>query len=218
MNGRRTTTWALRLLSLAVLVGISTGGNALNVQAKAASLSSNGALDHSANFPVEFTDCVESIGVTLVPTASARAYVPNQFILAGDGQPVTPLVVRTARCVGIAVDGHRARPGELSARRASVTKRCPQTPGRKPHTPRGRRGMNVSATASRRIECTTSFATATTEAGRPTRAHPRAGAEHGRARAPRRAPPRSGSSSCAANHAAAPRAASHAAPAASGRW
>ena len=57
-------------------------------------------------FGVEFTNCVESIGVTLVPTTSARAYVPNQFVLAGDGQPVTPLVARTARCAGLIVDGH----------------------------------------------------------------------------------------------------------------
>ena len=42
------------------------------------------------SFAVDFTDCVESIGVTLVPTASARLYVPHQFILAGEGQPVTP--------------------------------------------------------------------------------------------------------------------------------
>lgn len=64
------------------------------------------------SFGVEFSDCVESIGVTLVPTASARAYVPNQFILAGEGQPVTPLVVRTARC-GIATAGHGPTRGEI---------------------------------------------------------------------------------------------------------
>ena len=65
------------------------------------------------NFGVEFGDCVESIGVTLVPTASARAYVPNQFVLAGEGQPVTPLVVRTARCGGIATAGLRPGAGEI---------------------------------------------------------------------------------------------------------
>lgn len=67
----------------------------------------------SADFAVEFTDCVESIGVTLVPTASARAWVPNQFLLAGEGQPVTPLVVRTARCGGIATPAHLPKPGEI---------------------------------------------------------------------------------------------------------
>jgi hypothetical protein len=75
--------------------------------------SASGALDGSANFPVEFIDCVESIGVTLVPTASARAYVPHQFILAGEGQPVTPLVVRTAQCSNIAVAGHGPMAGAM---------------------------------------------------------------------------------------------------------
>ena len=75
--------------------------------------SAAGAPDSSANFPVEFTDCVESIGVTLVPTASARVYVPHQFILAGEGQPVTPLVVRTSQCTNIAVAGHEPMAGEI---------------------------------------------------------------------------------------------------------
>ena len=50
--------------------------------------SAAGAPDGLANLPVAFSDCVESIGVTLVPTASARVYVPHQFSLAGEGQPV----------------------------------------------------------------------------------------------------------------------------------
>jgi hypothetical protein len=75
--------------------------------------SASGAPDASPNFPVEFTDCVESIGVTLVPTASARLYVPHQFILAGEGQPVTPLVVRTSQCSNIAVAGHEPMAGEI---------------------------------------------------------------------------------------------------------
>ncbi len=93
-------------LSIA-LVGVSAGWNC--VSAQSSSLSQEG----SGNFPVEFTDCVESIGVTLVPTARARAYVPEQFILVGEGQPVTPLVVRTSRCRGIAVSGHNPMAGEI---------------------------------------------------------------------------------------------------------
>jgi hypothetical protein len=61
---------------------------------------------------VEFTGCVESIGVTLAPTAAVRPLVPAAFVLAGDGQPVTPFVVRTARCA-ISVDGARAKVGEI---------------------------------------------------------------------------------------------------------
>jgi hypothetical protein len=71
-------------------------------------------LDHQQrDFAVEFSDCVESIGVTLVPTANARAYVPHQFILAGEGQPVTPLVVRTSQCSNIAVAGHTPMSGTI---------------------------------------------------------------------------------------------------------
>lgn len=64
-------------------------------------------------FAVEFSDCVESIGVTMISTSTARAYVPNQFILAGEGQPVTPLVVRTARCNGVAMAGQRAKTEDI---------------------------------------------------------------------------------------------------------
>ncbi len=66
----------------------------------------------AGNFSVNFTNCVESIGVGLISTAAARQYVPAEFILAGEGQPVTPLVVRTARC-NIAVDGSSPRVGEI---------------------------------------------------------------------------------------------------------
>src|SRR5678816_938837 len=70
-------------------------------------------LKDSSNFDIDFTNCVESIGVTLVPATSARAYVPESFTLAGEGQPVTPLVVRTAHCRGIAADGHGPRAGDI---------------------------------------------------------------------------------------------------------
>lgn len=71
------------------------------------------SLDGAANFQVEFTDCVESIGVTLVPTERARALVPPVFHLVGEGAPVTPLVVRTARCA-IAVAGHQPNVGSIA--------------------------------------------------------------------------------------------------------
>lgn len=64
-------------------------------------------------FAVEFTDCVESIGVGLIPTAEAQALVPAEFHVVGEGQSVTPIVVRTARCGGIAVDGHSAKAGSV---------------------------------------------------------------------------------------------------------
>jgi hypothetical protein len=64
-------------------------------------------------FAVEFTNCVESIGVGLIPTEQAQARVPAEFHLVGEGQPVTPIVVRTSRCEGIAVDGHNPNPGSV---------------------------------------------------------------------------------------------------------
>jgi len=94
---------ALVMLLVAALLTVVTP------RVQAASVS----MDHPADFPVEFTDCVESIGVTLVSTERARAYVPAPFILAGEGQPVTPLVVRTARCRGIAVNGYMPKAGEI---------------------------------------------------------------------------------------------------------
>lgn len=62
---------------------------------------------------VEFFDCVESIGVGLVPTRRARALVPAEFHLVGEGSPVTPLVVRTAGCAGIAVGSHKPKAGAI---------------------------------------------------------------------------------------------------------
>jgi Big-like domain-containing protein len=64
-------------------------------------------------FTVEFGDCVESIGVTMVSTSRARRYVPNRFILAGEGQPVTPLVVRTARCNNTAMADLKGKTSEI---------------------------------------------------------------------------------------------------------
>ena len=67
----------------------------------------------STSSAVEFSDCVESIGVGLVSTTEAEALVPAPFIVVGAGAPVTPLVVRTSDCGGIAVDGGPAKAGSI---------------------------------------------------------------------------------------------------------
>jgi hypothetical protein len=67
----------------------------------------------SSNFTVEFSGCVESIGVGLIPTSQAQALIPPGFHLVGEGQPFTPIVVRTSHCRGIAVDGHKPKPGTV---------------------------------------------------------------------------------------------------------
>jgi hypothetical protein len=87
----------------AAAIGSTVGTNAQTPQ----------VFSQSSNFAVEFTDCVESIGVTLVPTERARALVPPEFHLVGEAAPVTPLVVGTARC-GIAVAGQRPTVGSIA--------------------------------------------------------------------------------------------------------
>lgn len=79
----------------------------------AAGTGAAGAEPGSAPFSVDFRDCIESIGVGLVSTDSARAVVPAGFVLAGEGTPVTPAVVRTSRCRGISVDGGRSDAGVI---------------------------------------------------------------------------------------------------------
>jgi hypothetical protein len=64
-------------------------------------------------FAVEFSGCVESIGVGLAPTANVVALTPPEFIPVPTGGPFSPIVVRTADCAGIAVDGGKARPGSV---------------------------------------------------------------------------------------------------------
>jgi hypothetical protein len=73
----------------------------------------NSLVAREDSFAVEFSNCVESIGVTLVQTEQARALIPNEFHLVGDGTPLTPLVVRTARC-DIDLAGRKTSGGEIA--------------------------------------------------------------------------------------------------------
>ncbi len=111
------TELALRalLFGLTVFAGLGSAVYAFDLQPNIGKTilgrtgSSNSGV---SDFSVSFTDCVESIGVGLVSTVDAQELVPAGFILAGSGQPVTPLVVRTARC-SISVNGHGSRVGEI---------------------------------------------------------------------------------------------------------
>jgi hypothetical protein len=69
--------------------------------------------DAPSGFSVQFTDCVETIGVGLIPTDLARALVPPEFVLVGEESPVTPIVARTFRAHGIAVAGHKPKAGAI---------------------------------------------------------------------------------------------------------
>ncbi len=68
--------------------------------------------DKHSGISIEFIECVESIGVTLLPTSQVEALVPSEFHVVGEGQPLTPIVVRSANC-RISVDGYRARTGTV---------------------------------------------------------------------------------------------------------
>ena len=63
-------------------------------------------------FQAKLTTVQESIGVGLSPTNNVKELVPERFLLVGDSDPVTPIVVRTARCE-ISVDGQRSRLGTI---------------------------------------------------------------------------------------------------------
>lgn len=89
-----------RLVRAFLLIGLAAAGSAARADSQNA-------------FAVKFTGAVESISIDLVPTESARALVPAEFTLVGEGQPVTPIVVRAARCEGIAVDGHASGAGVI---------------------------------------------------------------------------------------------------------
>jgi hypothetical protein len=102
-----------RLLSVLALSVALAALLVMTLARPARAESASGSLDGSANFPVELTDCVESIGVTLVSTERARALVPPEFHLVGEAAPVTPLVVRTAPC-GIAVAGQKPNVGSIT--------------------------------------------------------------------------------------------------------
>ena len=66
-----------------------------------------------ADFDASFADCVESIGVVLASTEEVSAHVPPPFVPVGIWTPVTPLVVRTADCANISVDGKRGGSGSV---------------------------------------------------------------------------------------------------------
>jgi hypothetical protein len=71
------------------------------------------ALNAGDSFDVDFEDCIESIGVGLVPTTNARALTPAQYILVGEADPVTPIVVRTSHCEEIRVNGQGSKEGSI---------------------------------------------------------------------------------------------------------
>ena len=96
----------MNYLTRFVLIAVAIGITAIPMH-------SARAANSQSPFGVEFTDCVESIGVGLAPTDAVVALTPPNFIPVGLGSPVSPIVVRTADCAGIAVDHAKAKPGSI---------------------------------------------------------------------------------------------------------
>jgi len=111
INRKIVVKFMLSALFICVTTFISNGST-LQTFSKEVSTETGATHNHFTNFSVSFTDCVESIGVGLVPTTNAQELVPSEFVLVGTGQPVTPLVVRTSRC-SISVNGHNPKVGEI---------------------------------------------------------------------------------------------------------
>jgi len=91
-------------------VGCAAAAMAFSVTATEARSDAPAEVD-ARDFSVEFTGCVESIGVTLALTENVQPLVPPPFLLVDD--VVNPIVVRSARCAGIAVAGHPSEPGSV---------------------------------------------------------------------------------------------------------
>ena len=103
----KTLSKSIKLVISSLSIALFLAGSVVTA------LSARASADNCEPFMVEFTNCVESIGVGLVPTEQVQSLVPAEFHLVGEGQPVTPIVVRTARCRGIAVDGNRPNGGSI---------------------------------------------------------------------------------------------------------
>jgi len=88
---------------LSLSIALLSGGCSLAVGEGNAD--SESAALQSARLPIvsDFSDCVESIGVEVIPTQAVRPRVPAGFTLVGESAPVTPVVVRTANCGSLAL-------------------------------------------------------------------------------------------------------------------
>jgi hypothetical protein len=64
-------------------------------------------------FDVAFAGCREVANVGLSPTANARAVVPAQYTLLGDGSDLTPFVVRSVHCDSVSIGQGSDAPGNL---------------------------------------------------------------------------------------------------------
>ena len=66
------------------------------------------------DFSVTFAGCTEAIGFGPIPAAQAQPFVPTGFVLAPVGPGSAGLVVRSANCQSMTVDGKQEGPGSVA--------------------------------------------------------------------------------------------------------
>lgn len=66
------------------------------------------------DFSVIFAGCTEAIGFGPIPAAHAQPFVPTGFVLALVGPGSAGLVVRSANCQSMTVDGKPEGPGSVA--------------------------------------------------------------------------------------------------------
>ena len=74
----------------------------------------------NTDFDVTFDQCVEYVGIGLVPKARARPLVPAAYTLAGD-ETNAVLVVRVTSCAAVAVDGKNPKPAHTAQIGITIT-------------------------------------------------------------------------------------------------
>ena len=66
------------------------------------------------DFSVTLTTCTETIGFGPIPAAQAQPFVPNGFVLAPIGASSAGLVVRSAKCQSMVVEGKQEGPASVA--------------------------------------------------------------------------------------------------------
>ncbi len=66
------------------------------------------------DFSVTFADCTEAIGFGPIPTTQAQPFLPAGFTLAPVGPGSAGLVVRSANCQSVLIDGKQEGPGSVA--------------------------------------------------------------------------------------------------------
>jgi hypothetical protein len=103
----------MRIQSSLVLVLLSVGAACGGESGLSESVTEESLAAMSGDFDVEVADCSEFAGIGFVPRQNAAPLVPAGYTLAGTAESAV-IVVRTASCASVSVDGKKPRPGTVS--------------------------------------------------------------------------------------------------------